>query len=343
MEYPASEILEYIAKTFATDHYVVKGGVKEAVQRLLEGIPKENIHLGCELVSLRKIAGTPATTREDTGQDAGTKLELKDTAGQTWDFDHVIFASQANQAGLLLGGYYKALSDSSNASSVTSDTISSHMSNTKLEKERLEALSKFQYTTSIVINHYDEDGTLSSDSNDRRMLNIARWHEQDQATSSLLGGEEEKLDHAKQLGKEYVMATHDLSILNPNCIAPANYKLIGTMKKSTTNSDDDLNISNGHLRLLQTTNPIVNIKEEYIVSKKIFERARVTLESREILKRFLIYPGEEIRSINNEQEEVGCYQGLGGVWFVGSWAAEGIPLLEGCVVSAARAVEAICS
>ena len=32
-------------------------------------------------------------------------------------------------------------------------------------------------------------------------------------------------------------------------------------------------------------------------------------------------------------------QGAENVWFVGSWVAEGVPLLEGCVVSAERVVE----
>ena len=35
----------------------------------------------------------------------------------------------------------------------------------------------------------------------------------------------------------------------------------------------------------------------------------------------------------------GPAQGAGNVWFVGSWVAEGVPLLEGCVVSAEKVVE----
>jgi hypothetical protein len=123
------------------------------------------------------------------------------------------------------------------------------------------------------------------------------------------------------------MATHDLSIAHPR---------LTTLKGKP---------------LLQTTNPTVDIPEEYIVSKKRFERAIVTRESKRALRGFL-YPGEK-----------GSMQGGQGIWFVGAWAAEvsfynfesgtrmvcdadflslqGIPLLEGCVVSAERVVEAI--
>ena len=35
----------------------------------------------------------------------------------------------------------------------------------------------------------------------------------------------------------------------------------------------------------------------------------------------------------------GWAQGLQNVWFVGSWVADGVPLLEGCVVSAEKVVD----
>ena len=37
----------------------------------------------------------------------------------------------------------------------------------------------------------------------------------------------------------------------------------------------------------------------------------------------------------------GPAQGAENVWFVGSWVAEGVPLLEGCVVSAEKVVEKV--
>lgn len=316
MAYPAGEILEYIAKTFGTDHYIVKGGVRNVVQGLLKDVPEENIHLGCELTSLRRIK--PSTTNEGREDDIERgRLELKEaSSGQSWSFDEVIFATQANQARFLLADYYKSLRDSESP-------LDNH--ELSMEKERLDALGQFSYTTSIVVNHYDEGNTLPWSNDDRRILNLARWSNADIAqNSSLKLLNEEKLDSSKRLGKEYIMATHDLSILHPNCRSP----------------------SSG-AALLQSTNPTVEIEEESIVSSQVFERAIMTLESKETLKQFMKYPhsstanGEKKSSDANQ--DMKCFQGLGGIWFVGSWAAEGIPLLEGCVVSAERAVEAICA
>ena len=42
----------------------------------------------------------------------------------------------------------------------------------------------------------------------------------------------------------------------------------------------------------------------------------------------------EVFECANEEKGMGWGQGNDGVWFVGSWAADGIPLLEGCVKSA---------
>ncbi|KAK9893699.1 FAD/NAD(P)-binding domain-containing protein [Cystobasidium minutum MCA 4210] len=301
MAYPAGEILEYIARTFGTDHYVVKGGVRNVLNGLLKDLPEENIHLGCELVSLRRVRRPNHASHELEGE---RRLELKEASGQTWHFDDVIFATQANQARFLLADYYKSLRDSEHPLDG---------SELNLEKERLDALGKFSYTTSIVINHYDEENTLVEARSDRRILNLGRWSQQDIASSLKL--QETKLDRTKRLSKDYIMATHDLSILHPDCRSP----------------------STG-AALLQTTNPTIEIKEDNIVSSQVFERAIMTLESKRTLKTFMRYPNTD------GSEKKGCeaaYQGLGGIWFVGSWAAEGIPLLEGCVVSAERAVEAI--
>lgn len=308
MEYPAAEILEYIARTFATDHYIVKGGVRNAVEKLLKKVPSDNIHLGSELVSLRRL---PRKHMDGNGE----MLELKESSGKIWEFDNVIFATQANQARFLLADYYKALRDSE-----------SPLDNAELtlEKERLDALGRFSYTQSIVINHYDSSSSLMDDLPDRRILNIARWNEKDLESTRLSKLQaEEKLDTNKRLRKEYTMATHDLSILHPSCKSP----------------------SSG-APLLQTTNPTVELDESAVVSSQVFERAVMTLESKETLKEFLRYPSKTPSAVSDGSkatEKTGKlpFQGLGGIYFVGSWAAEGIPLLEGCVVSAERAVESL--
>lgn len=81
--------------------------------------------------------------------------------------------------------------------------------------------------------------------------------------------------------------------------------------------------------LLQTTNPLVQIDPSKVLSSAWYERAAVSSESKAVLGRFLL------------DETGGDSQGIDGVWFCGSWCAEGIPLLEGCVTSALQVVRAL--
>jgi len=85
-----------------------------------------------------------------------------------------------------------------------------------------------------------------------------------------------------------------------------------------------------HLRssqVFQTTNPLRFPRTETILSQTWFERYLPSLESVRMMT--------EIFS--------GLGQGTGGIWFVGSWLGEGIPLLEGCVESAEDVVERMVS
>ena len=265
LDYPAAELLEYIVKTFGQAHWIVQGGVRDVVHKLLRDIPQDgmdsHVHLACELVHLQR-------SRIDDN-----KLELLDSQGESWHFDHVIFATQANQARHLLRTYYKSLVDEPKRD----------LELLRYEQWRQDALSHFQYTQTIVVCHYDAASVLPHDSCDRRMLNIATW-----ADPFNTGHLDEKLgyDPSKQVSAEHIMATHDLSILHPALRSPFGEPL------------------------LQTTNPTVPIAEDQIVSRKVFDRAIVTKTSREALKWFLDCEGER-----------SC-QGRGGIWFVGSWAAE---------------------
>jgi hypothetical protein len=257
LEYPAAELLEYIAHTFGTDHYIVKGGVRNVVNRLLARLPRQNIHLSCHLVKIR-----PCLTGE-------AKFELEDSAGNTYPVDHLILATQANQARALLRLYYKSLQDSPGADQAV----------LAKESERIAALARFRYTQSIVVNHYDVDSTLSAQISERRMLNLGEWESPDLDA-------EKSLDPTLQVSKDHIMATHDLSNGKPGLSSKAGEPL------------------------LQTTNPTVAIRPDKIVSSQVFERARVTMESRRTLSWFL------------DCSDKGSMQGLNGIWFVGAWAAE---------------------
>ena len=310
-DYPAAELLEYVARTFGTDHYVVKGGVRNVVTALLRNIPEENIHLGCELVDIRPapiISGAAGRNR--------SRVELEDSQGVKRVFDHVIFATQANQARTLLRYHLKHLRDAPDADPA----------NLEYEQRRIDDLAKFLYTQSLVVNHYDADATLPASPGDRRILNLLS-----PAGTSRAGLVEEKEGGNGRdelcMPACYTMATHDLSRLDP--------ALVHRVKGAP---------------VLQSTNPTVPIARDTVLSSQRFERAKVTLESRRILPRFL---DVEARHTGDEQrpkehgghaetiERRWRYQGHGGFWFVGAWAAEGIPLLEGCVTSAERVCEAI--
>lgn len=236
LEYPVAELLEYVVLTFGRTHYVVRGGVRNCINRLLERIPEERIHLSCDLVQIR-----PDLTRLDR-----KGLELVDADGTTRRFDQVIFATQANQAGTLLRTYCKALQDMPESSEAEVSE----------EKRRIAALQKFQYTRSVVINHYEEEEAGSHVQSDRRMLNLGRWADPRAPT---------KAEDAKErfcMPRNYVSATHDLTPLHPH-------------------------IRHGDgSRLYQTTNPTRPIPKERILSEQEFERAKVTLESRASLVQF---------------------------------------------------------
>jgi hypothetical protein len=76
----------------------------------------------------------------------------------------------------------------------------------------------------------------------------------------------------------------------------------------------------GQPPVYQTTNPIVPIDPSKVLSVAKLERALPTAESTANLSR------------------LHDLQGSSGLWFVGAYAWEGIPLLEGCVASAEEVV-----
>lgn len=243
LEYPAAEFLEYIVKTFGTDHYVVKNGVRDVVNALLQNVPREtNLHLDCELVGMKKAL------LEDG------LIELEDSQGKVYHFDHVIFATQANQARYLLRTYYKSLLDAPERDEAA----------VALEKQRLDALAAFTYTHSVVVNHYDGATVMSDAEQNRRILNLASLSSDDEGHPSRSNRADEHMDDTKMVSPadQYVMATHDLSLHN-----------------SLLRRDGDA--------ILQTTNPTVSIDDDKVISKSTFERAIVTLQSKKTLKDFL--------------------------------------------------------
>lgn len=173
----------------------------------------------------------------------------------------------------------------------------------------LKALSTFSYTRSLVVNHTDST-VLPLSPHDRRDLNIS-WFPASSSPSKLREEEDEGTEYT--VPGDFVQTTHILARTHP--------RLALTPSQSPGNET---------ALLLQTTNPLHPISPDKTLSSTWYERATVTSASKTVLPRFLF----------RDEETTGDLQGVGNVWYCGSWAEEGIPLLEGCVRSAKGVVEA---
>lgn len=208
------------------------------------------------------------------------------SAPQPAPFDHLIFATQANQAASLLSFL---------PSSSARDTL-------------LKSLDAFSYIPTLVVNHTDES-MLPPNPLDRRDLNLASFSPPSSSSEAKLDAEDRGTDITMPISS--IQATHIISRTHP--------RLASTSGKTP-------------LLLLQTTNPLIPIDSSHILSSTWYERAYITPSSRAVLPGFLL----------SDQAGSGRLQNLEkGVWFCGSWCAEGIPLLEGCVSSAREAVKGV--
>ena len=334
-------------------------------------------------------------------------------------FDHVILATQANQAGPLLSTYVDSLPISpSDHPAPQTDSDSSFMGDEAVknpntreddddEEERealrihseyiqsqLSCLSEFSYCPTIVINHTDST-LLPADSRDWRDLNLVVCPSPpspspDTPTSEKGTGDE---DEEKRLVVpfSYTMATY---LLPP----PAGYSHLpipGTLRSTSSPSHIQMRIKEKQKlksfpRVYQTTNPIVAPRQETIMSVARLERPIIDVKSKRALRGLWKerLQDDSLVTINDEGEELdeedktfgwrwgtsgsdggalGCLQGAGkvlplppdsedterekdgverkviqdvpGIWICGSYAHAGIPLLEGCVVSARNVVE----
>ncbi|KZV95595.1 FAD/NAD(P)-binding domain-containing protein [Exidia glandulosa HHB12029] len=172
-------------------------------------------------------------------------------------------------------------------------------------------LAQFHYVPTIVINHADTS-FLPAHASDVRDLNLV--YAAPQATCTSLP------ESDLCVPKSYAMATH---VLQTPIAAQ---------------------------RLLQTTNPIIAPRRESVFSVARLQRAVVTPESKVALQSLAALHATP-RSWRNlwrstETWSLGPAQGARspdapGIWVCGSYAHGGIPLLEGCVVSARNVVDEI--
>ncbi len=216
-------------------------------------------------------------------------------------FHHVVMATQASGAVPILDTYLEALG--------------TRFDHRKAEiSKQLQCLKTFEYLPTTVVNH--TDGSLLPDNKDDiRDLNLITLVPDTDIT-------EGKENSPLCVSPSYTMATH---ILPTPKYYPVNQPTV-----------------------YQTTNPIIPPKKDSILSVARLERAVVTMDSKRALKSLCVEgPAKWWQCPYQAETRLGELQGAlsmtepnaPGIWICGSYAHLGIPLLEGCVVSARNVVE----
>jgi hypothetical protein len=224
--------------------------------------------------------------------------------GQTQEitgFRHIILATQAISAIPLLMSYLQSLP-------------SNQLDHTIAIQNQIKCLKAFQYRPATVVNHTDPS-LLPDDDRDIRDLNLVTFNR---------NSNHENLPGKSNLcvSSAHTMTTHILPL-------PKSYP-------------------KDKPQVYQTTNPIIEPKKDCVLSVATLERAIVTLDSKKALALLSVpEPRRWWQCPYQATTRLGTLQGARepanrdspGIWICGSYAHSGIPLLEGCVVSARNVVE----
>ncbi|POY70104.1 hypothetical protein BMF94_6878 [Rhodotorula taiwanensis] len=305
-EMPTGEVLAYIVETFAHSHYVTcpSVGVRGIVRRLVAPIPPAQIHLGADIIRIERVSSSVVEAspyrivyRSDSdGQQEEATLKV----------DHVVFATQADQAARLVS------------------TLEGEDCKDSSVRETVEALEAFTYVRTLVVTHRDES-VLPPALDDRRDLNLAVF-EPPLANASLPGGTgaadswDESLGH---LPPSSVQTTHILSARSQNSSSP----VLQTTNPVIPIDPDRILASTWFSRAFATAE-----------SQAVLGRFLLPADpapSRESSPASL--QGQALGQLKGT-ESSRAEPHAGGIWFVGSYVATGFPLLEGCVSSAEAVV-----
>ncbi|KAI7831581.1 hypothetical protein BC939DRAFT_437470 [Gamsiella multidivaricata] len=376
MEYPACVVLEYVARCMPFGRMqFVSSGVREVTENLSKNIGA--IHYNS---MVEKIIESESENGKATGP-----IILIDSKGVHREFDHVIFATQANQAATMLAGqkaskplpkpYVTArekgddesnygrmedhdLTDPETPKDVSANTITkSHPFYSQIQ-----TLLKFPYERTQVVCHTDTS-FLPKDPGSWRLLNIAKstaanilaspfdmvtaeleqQREREGSTrfsikSFITSGESELKNRKKGHDSGISSPEWQSGSTTPTSTASQSYNS-AMATHIMNNTASSLGTTT---KFLQTTNPIFQPKPETVISSAWFERAVVNPESMKAVD-------ELNQQMEDQVERLLAAAKMGTqsasisdrVWFVGSYAYPGIPLLEGCVVSAVQVMERI--
>jgi hypothetical protein len=200
-------------------------------------------------------------------------------------------------------------------------------------EDQIRCLRAFQYRSNVVVNHTDS-ALLPDVARDRRDLNLIRLAPPPSASSANVSDTDSDADRDSVRRKEpaapcvpstFTMATQILPRPASHCaLFPDVY---------------------------QTTNPIVPPRKGTILSIARLERAVLTVRSKEALRGLCTGAPQRWWHLGSwaggGDADLGPLQGAGagkgipGIWICGSYAHVGIPLLEGCVVSARNVVKGL--
>jgi len=178
-------------------------------------------------------------------------------------------------------------------------------------QKAIECTKTFQYKTTVVVNHTD-GAFLPNNPGDHRDLNLV----------DSVPGEHWSLNKTK-LCRDHT-STMVTQIIRYPMSRPGSHQVV-----------------------YQTTSPMFPPRPESILSISYLERAVPTTDSKRALEGLSIEERKWWKSYSKRKTILGALQGCGrssdesmpGIWFCGSYASSGIPLLEGCVASAKDVVD----
>ena len=186
---------------------------------------------------------------------------------------------------------------------------SNKLDHVKAVQDQIQCLKSFQYRQSVVVNHTD-NSLLPDDERDIRDLNLITLNR---------NSNYENLSEKFRASSGYTMTTYVLP-------RPEGYP-------------------KNEPQVYQTTSPIIEPKKDCILSEATLERAIVTMESKKALASLFVSETRRWWQCRYQATtRLGAAQGARdgdspGIWICGSYAHSGIPLLEGCVISARNVVE----
>ncbi|KAG0032299.1 hypothetical protein BGZ81_011172 [Podila clonocystis] len=385
MDYPACVVLEYVARCMPFGRMqFVTSGVQEVTENLSKNIG--TIHYN---TMVEKIIES---------EEGGYPIVLIDSFGIRREYDHVVFATQANQAAATLAGQMSSTKllpkpfvtsrdkdyDASNFGRMEDHDQTDPVTprNPVLDTvgkahpffQQIKTLAKFPYERTQVVCHTDTS-FLPKDPGAWRLLNIAKAVNADILASPHMSDDEPEEEDSillagsgsdKEERQGLMNRKQKLSVRakSPSVASSASSRRSSTSsdRSSIFSSSSYTTASQSHnsamathimnntasslgstTKFLQTTNPIFQPRPDTVISSAWFERAVVNPESMKAvdeLNELMDQQAERVLSSSSSSSE-GKAQMSDRVWFVGSYAYPGIPLLEGCVVSALQVMERI--